>query len=421
MSQLLVTLPPPDASSNELAYALITSSGTLASQGRAVPALLPRADTATLIVPAQALSWHLAALPKLPRGSSAQKMQALLAGVLEEQLLDDAAQMHLAACPALMQSGKTWVVACDKSWVQEVVAQLQAARVPLTRIVPEIFPSDMASLHAYGTSDGASLVYADAQGVLCLPLAHAALLPALPIGMAISAEPAVAAQAEQVLKCRINVMLAAQWAMQSAAASQERSIDLAKGDLAVSGGGRAWQSLTGTLRDMLSTPAWAPARWGVVLLLLANVIGLNAWSAKQNSVAQNKREQMNQLLSASFPNVKVVVDAPLQMERELSSLRQAQGQLSGRDFESIYGRFSSVAGINAAPSAIEFTANEVQIRGSGLQGAQLDALLPRLQFAGLSVRSDAQSLIVSHQDAAAANKLAPTAQSADAPTAGAKP
>jgi general secretion pathway protein L len=117
----------------------------------------------------------------------------------------------------------------------------------------------------------------------------------------------------------------------------------------------------------------------------------------------------------------VVVDAPLQMERELSSLRQAQGQLSGRDFESIYGRFSSVAGINAAPSAIEFTANEVQIRGSGLQGAQLDALLPRLQFAGLSVRSDAQSLIVSHQDAAAANKLAPTTQSADAPTAGAKP
>ncbi len=402
MSQLLITLPLPGSANTELTYALVSSAGALTSHGSAASALLPRADTAALIVPAQALSWHLAALPKLPRGSSAQKTQALLAGVLEEQLLDDAAQMHLAACPTLSSNGKTWVAACDKAHLREAVVQLQAARVPLTRIVPEIFPSETLSLHAGGGHDTASLIYADAHGVLCLPLSQAALLPKLPQGLAISAEPAVAAQAELVLGGRVNVLQAAQWAVQSAMAAQERGIDLAQGDLAVSGGGRAWQRLTGTLRDMLAAPQWKPARWGIALLLLAHLIGLNAWSYQQNAAVQAKRAQMNQLLTQSFPHVKVVVDAPLQMQRELAALAQAQGQLSGRDFESIYGRFASVAGMNTAPSAIEYVANEVQIRGSALSGVQLDSLLPRFQYAGLVVRSDAQALIISHRQATAA-------------------
>jgi general secretion pathway protein L len=418
MSQLLVTLSPPGSASAELAYALMSSAGVLTSHGSAAPALLPKADQATLIVPAQALSWHLAALPKLPKsmqGSSAQKMKALLAGVLEEQLLDDVALLHLAACPTLAQSGKTWVAACQKAWLQEAVAALQAARVPLTRIVPQVFPSEAAQLHVSGTPEAASLHFVDAHGVLSLPLAQAALLPALPEGLALSAEPAVAAMAEQALQQRVNVLQAAQWALQAAQAAQVQGVDLAQGDLAVSGGGRAWQSFTGLLRDLVAAPAWAPWRWGVALALLANVIGLNAWAWKQSAAVQDKRAQMNQLLTQSFANVKVVVDAPLQMQRELATLRQAQGQLSGRDFESIYGRFTGIAGINTAPSAIDFVANEVQIRGSGLSSSQMDALLPRLQYAGLAVRSEAQALIISHRD------LTTPTLPASLPAAGGKP
>jgi general secretion pathway protein L len=155
----------------------------------------------------------------------------------------------------------------------------------------------------------------------------------------------------------------------------------------------------GGLGSVLSAPAWAPVRWGLALLLLANLIGLNAWSYQQTADLKNMRTQMNQLLTQTFPNVKVVVDAPLQMQREMANLRKAQGQLSERDFESIYGRFSSVTDISAAPDAIEYFANEVQIRGSAVAPAQLDALLPRLQYAGLQVKSEAQALIVTQRDA----------------------
>lgn len=416
MSQLLVTLSPSGSSSADLAYALISSAGVLTSHGRAAPALLPKADMATLIVPAQALSWHLAALPKLPRGSSTQKIQALLAGVLEEQLLDDVTQLHLAACPTLAQEGKTWVAACQKAWLQEAVTALQAAHVPLTHIVPQLFPSEAAQLHVSGTPESAFLHFVDAQGLLSLPVSQVAFLPALLEGLAVSAEPAVAAMAEQALQQRVNVLQAAQWAVQAAQAAQAQGVSLAQGDLAVSGGGRAWQAFTGLLRDLIAAPAWSPLRWGVALALLANVIGLNAWAWKQSAAIQDKRAQMNQLLTQSFPNVKVVVDAPLQMQRELATLRQAQGQLSGRDFESVYGRFSGVVGINTAPTAIDFSVNEVQIRGSGLSSSQIDALLPRLQYAGLVVRSEAQALVVSHRDV---TTLAPSP--AALPAAGAKP
>ena len=416
MTQLLVTLSLSSGANGELPYALVSSAGVLAGHGLAAPALMPKADQATLIVPPQALSWHLASLPKLSRGSSAQKAEAMLAGVLEEQLLEDTSQIHLAACPTLKQDGKTWVAACDKNLLKEIVELLRAARVPLTRIVPQVFPGEASSLHVSGTPESAWVTFVDVHGVLTLPLSQSSMLPNLPEAIAPSAEPGVAAVAEQALQQQVSVLQAAQWALEAAQAAQSQGVDLAQGDLALSGGGRAWQLFTGFMRDFLVKPAWQPARWGLVLLLLANVVGLNAWAFKQSQAVRDKRNQMNQLLTQSFPNVTVVVDAPLQMQRELANLRQAQGQLSGRDFESIYGRFSSVAGMNTAPSAIDFVVNEVQIRGSGLSASQLDALLPRFQYAGLTVRSDAQALVVSHRDAATANSIA-----ANTASAGVKP
>lgn len=403
MSQLLITLPPAQQASADLAYALVSHVGALTAHGRAAPALLPKAEQATLIVPALALSWHAAQLPKMPRGSSAQKQQAMLAGVLEEQLLDEAAHLHLVACPTLNttgdQSTSTWVAACDKAWLQEHVRALQAANVPLTRIVPEAFPNEAASVHASGTPESAWLMLADAQGVLTVPLSQASMLTsALPQLEVISAEPAVAALTEAALGQRVNVLQAPQWALQALQAATAQGVDLAQGDLALSSGGRVWQTLMNGLREVFSAPHWRPVRYGLVLLLLANVVGLHAWAWKQQAQLRDKRAQMSQLLTQSFPNVKVVVDAPLQMQRELASLRQTQGQLSGRDFESIFSRFSVVAQINLVPNAIDFVANEVQIKGSGLSPEQLSALAPRLQYAGLNVRSDAQALIVSHRD-----------------------
>jgi general secretion pathway protein L len=405
MSQLLITLPLKSSKQAEYAYAIVAASGVLSSQGFAAPGLMPKADQATLIVPSSALSWHAAKLPKLSRRHSTEKMQAMLAGVLEEQLLDEPAHLHLVPCAQLsvdgggQDGGLTWVAAVDKAWLLQTVKALQEANIPLVRIIPQVFPTENVKLHAGGASEAAWLTYSDHQGVMNFPLSHSSLLPSLPDALNITAEPAIAAAAEQALGRRVHVMQAAQIALLAAQNAQEKELDFAQGDMAVAGRGRFWLNLMGGLGSVLSAPAWAPVRWGLALLLLANLIGLNAWSYQQTADLKNMRTQMNQLLTQTFPNVKVVVDAPLQMQREMANLRKAQGQLSERDFESIYGRFSSVTDISAAPDAIEYFANEVQIRGSAVAPAQLDALLPRLQYAGLQVKSEAQALIVTQRDA----------------------
>ncbi|MFM7330650.1 MAG: type II secretion system protein GspL [Brachymonas sp.] len=396
MTQLLVTLSPPGAASAELAYCMLSSSGVLSAQGHAAPALLPRTDVCTLILPAQALAWHRVDLPKLPRGISAQKMQAVLAGALEEQLLDEPAALHLALLN-LPGNESPWVAACNKAWLAQSIAELQQAGVQPSSIVPQAWPKQDAQAHVTGhSSDHAQLVVSNAQGVLCWPLAHAAALePAAETP--VTAEPAVAAAAEQALQRRVQVLQASQAAVQSAEQAKALGLNLALGEFALSGSGRSLQSIGQSLRNFAFAPDWRAARWGMAGLLLAHLLGLNLWAWKQAAQVQAQRDQMQQILTSSFPNVKVVVDAPVQMQRELNALRQSQGQLSGRDFESIYARFSSVAGMNAAPNAIEYEADRVSLRGADFSAAQLEALAPKLQYANLAVSSDTQRLIVQHQ------------------------
>jgi general secretion pathway protein L len=406
MSQLLVILNPPDSPETDLAYALVSSAGAI-SQGRASAAFLPKADAARLVLPAQCLAWHRVQLPKLPRGISAQKMQAVLVGLLEEQLLDEPSQLHMALWRHANEEDKesAWVAVCNKAWLLAGITQLQSAGLALASILPQMFPGASPRLHASGSSlEQAMVHYSDAQGVVSLPLQHARSLPAFEGDLPMTAEPAVAAAAETALQQRVSVMQAAQWLAQAAQAAQEQGIDLAQGDMVVSGGGRWLQRLRQGLSDLLAAPRYKPLRWGVVVLLIAHVAGLNAWAWKEKKQALAKQSQMQQLLTQSFPQVKVVVDAPVQMQRELTQLRQAQGQLSGRDFESIYARFSALAQVKSTPSAINYVANEVTLRGIDMPSSQIESLLPRLQYSGLSVRQDAQQLVISHRETTGAAK-----------------
>jgi len=319
----------------------------------------------------------------------------VLAGTLEEQLLDEPAALHLALVN-LAGSDAPWVAVCNKAWLSQSIATLQQAGVQPSSIVPQAWPQQEAQAHVTGhTVDSAQMILSNAQGVLCWPLAHAAAL-GLDAEMPLTAEPAVAAAAEQAVQRRAQVLQVSQAAIQSAAQAKALGLNLAQGEFTLSGSGRTLQSIVEGLRNFAFAPNWRAARWGMAVLLLANVLGLNLWAWKQADQVRAQRDQMQQILTSTFPNVKVVVDAPLQMQRELTNLRQSQGQLSSRDFESIYARFTAAASMNSTPSAIEYEADTVSLRGADFSSAQLEALAPKLQYANLAVSSDAQRLIVKH-------------------------
>jgi general secretion pathway protein L len=404
MTTLIVTLALPAATTAELAYALLTNAGQPRQQGSAVLSLLPRADDVVLLAPAQALSWHKLRMPKLSRSTAQSKMRAVLEGMMEDQVLDDTAQLHFATQPTPQQDQPQWVCACDKAWLQQHVRAFESAGLHVVRIVPEAFPlaqSGARTLHIGGGAESASVVYADHDGVVCAPLATAKALHLLPserdeMRTDISAEPAVAEWAEHTLQLKIPIIKPALYAVRCVERASAAGWDLAQFDLALAGGGRWLQKLLSGLREFVGTPRWRAARLALGVLLGAHLVGLNAWAWKEQSSLTAKRESLGQILTTAFPGVKVVVDAPLQMQREVAALRQATGALSERDLESLLGRFSATfAGLaqqNGALAAIDFVAGEVSLKVSGASASQVEAANARLS--GAQARLEGDRLII---------------------------
>src|SRR5437867_9109740 len=113
------------SSSRELHYVLSDDGFNLDSQGRCAPALLPRA---TMVVAALAdadVSWHRIILPRAP----AARMRAALQGVLEEAVLDDASDVHLAVAPQATPGQPTWIAAVNRPWLTRELAVLERATV----------------------------------------------------------------------------------------------------------------------------------------------------------------------------------------------------------------------------------------------------------------------------------------------------
>ena len=90
-----------------------------------------------LVLSDKQVSVHEVTLPPTP----AHRVEAALAGALEEQLLDDPADLHFALAPGAMdamRAGRAFeVMVCDKAWLKGVLAKVTAQGQSVAAIVPE--------------------------------------------------------------------------------------------------------------------------------------------------------------------------------------------------------------------------------------------------------------------------------------------
>ena len=411
MSTLLLHLPLLRAGAEtEYRYTLSADGHSASGQGSARVALLPAAGRGAgelvAVVPARALSWQRVQLPR-GVGSQSPRLRAVLDGLLEERLLDDTAQLHFALQPGARAGSPVWVAICDRAWLRESLQALELAGRPVARVVPEFAPGATASgqpeLFVQGTPDDPLLVvtgYGADQGVAVLPLSGAALAlgnvhpapdaPDAPAAAPVHAEPAVATLAEQVLARPVLLQTASERALQSAASAW----DLAQFDLASSGRTRALRK-AGTLAGaLLGAPQWRAARWGAALLVLAHLIGLNAWAWQERQALAAKQAGVRNALTQTFPQVQVVVDAPVQMERELALLRQAAGSMSVSDLEPLMAAAAQALPAPWQASAIDYTAGELRLRGPALSDEETAQARQTLSASGYALRSDGDALVL---------------------------
>ena len=408
MSTLVLTLPPgPQAPAAEYGYTLTADGHNAIRQACTSAALLPdpgRTGEVVAVVPARALSWQRVTLPQ---GALAQasRLRAILEGLLEEHLLEEPTRLHFALQPGAQSGSPAWVAVCDRAWLHEALQALEAAGRPVDRVVPEFAPGPTASgqqeCEVIGAPEDAQIVltgHGPEQAVAVLPLsaapALAAMAPAAEDAPPVRAEPAVAALAERLLGRPVQIHTASQRAL----AAARGDWDLAQFDLASSGRTRALRRLGAAANAFARAPQWRAARWGLGLAVAVQLIGLNLWAWQDRQALAAKQAGVRGILTQTFPRIQAVVDAPVQMERELALLRQAAGSMARRDLEPLMAAAGAALPAARLPGQIEYAGGELLLRGMELPPEELAAVNQRLAADGYAARSQDGALLLRPQE-----------------------
>jgi len=385
---MLIIALPHTASATSAGYAHVHSDGqrVLRSATGAASTLSAHAGEVVAVVPHSRLSWLRV---QLPPGSHGPRLHSVLHGLLEDRLLDDPQQLHLVV-EAHTQSvartgGETQVAVCDKQWLRDALAPLQTSGLTVQRIVPELSPTDTPVLHVMGEPSHPQHVLCHAQGVTLLPPNPAqwhAFAGLSQDELEIQAEPAMVAQAQNTLQRQPMLQSAAQrWVK-----SSQTDWDLAQGEWAQGRGQRIQRQLLAAWQAFWANPAYKLVRWGLLSLLALQVLGLNALAWRERLVLNEQQASLQHILQATFPSVTRVIDAPLQMQREMSLLQQKQGMASHTDFEPLLAALAGVLPPGQTPSQIHFSEHALRIQGVTLSNNAAE--VAKLTAQGLRLRQE---------------------------------
>ena len=403
MSVLVVLIPPrprlaagsaaasPAPALHEFVWALSEDQLAVQSEGRGLAAVMPRATSVVAVLAPTDVSWHRITCPKAPTA----RMAAALAGVLEDAVIDDIHDLHLALAPGAKAGEATWIAATDRAWLAQALGRLEQGGLAVERVVPSMWPDAPPTLHIHDgvSADGRALItlsHAHPDGVNHWPLGATSaglrgLLPQpLPVDWRCSATPAAAAVAEQWLGADSPTQI--QSATQQAVQATRSLWNLRQHSLVAKH--RGLSRLRDAGRRLLRDRAWRPMRWGLVSLLLVQVFGLN-WAAwQQRQLLAAKRAQILAVLNQTHPQVRAVLDAPVQMQRETDALRVAAGRAGESDLEPMLQAAASAWAVPQPVTQLNYEPGRLTLAAPGWSDEQInsfrDALAPagwRVEFA----------------------------------------
>ena len=384
---MLIIALPHSAQVN-LGYAHVHSDGhsVLRSATGAAATLSAHAGEVVTVVPHSRLSWLQVQLPPASHGP---RLQSVLQGLLEDRLLDDPQQLHIVLDPeadtTARSGGEALVAVCDKQWLRDALSPLQATGLTVQRIVPELSPSDKPVLQVMGEPDHSQSMLCHALGVTLLPPNTAqwrAFAELSQDDLQIQAEPAMVARVQSTLQRQPMLQSAAQrWVK-----SSQSAWDLAQGEWAQGRAQRLQRQVLAAWQTLLHAPAWKPVRWGAVALVALQVLGLNALAWREHSALNAQQASLSNILQTTFPSVTLVIDAPLQMQREVDAMQQKSGAASSTDLEPLLAAFAGVLPTGQTPQQIHFANHTLRVQGVSLNSNPSG--MARLKAQGLSLRQD---------------------------------
>jgi general secretion pathway protein L len=345
-----------------LAFVLFSDAGQPMRVGRAALSLLPSARRHILILTPRDVLLLRAKLPDL-RGP---RLRLALPNLIEEQLVADPARSHVALGPqsevapalAIGASSERTLAVVDRAWLRFVLDQFLSDERRSVKVVPALallspLAPDEVAVTILGRPDAQATLSGDLEGTFELALQEpqsvcgiSALSGSLEAsarefagGRAVVVREVEDASAELKLPSGMHRL---DWA------SRVENLDLA------SFVRPALSSAWDLCQFEFSMQSWQRGRnnlkrWRVPIGLAAAIVvvclvALNIdWLvlSRQRAALETRAGDM---LREAFPKTTVVLDAPLQMRRQLEALRTQAGEPDGTDFLVLCDRLARTLG-----------------------------------------------------------------------------
>ncbi len=354
MTRLLLVLPV-GGRPGAVPYARLDDDAHVLEHGEAQLALLPRAAQLIGLWPAEQLTLLGLQLPAMP----AARLQAALAGALEDRLLADLASQHLAAGPREPDGSLRWAACCARAPLAQSLQRLHDAGLAAPRVVPEpaLLQPGWACLQRLDESR-VRLLWRDAAGEAgWLHLDESDRPdagPSMPAGLLV--EPGLEAVAARWFgaEAQLETCTRAQW-LQRAASS---AWDLRQFELAPRA---AAQRLWASLREQAATPAWRRVGWLAGALIALQLLGLNLHALQLRGEQAALQRQLRSVVAQAIPGAPAVLDPGLQMRRALDQARRRVGAPTSDGIEALMGQAASVLD-GARPLALDFAGGRLELR-----------------------------------------------------------
>jgi general secretion pathway protein L len=222
-------------------------------------------------------------------------------------------------------------------------------------------------------------------------------------GLILQAEPAVANLAQKSLQTLQSLVAAPMsenlqsWRVVATPATERfvqaanSAWDLAQFDFAAHGSARWRQSLQRAWQQFAHEKAWRPVRWSLAILIAVQWLGLNAVAWQLNDKVKVQREQQRNILTQTFPNVPVV-DASLQMSRELERLQRQAGSLNVKDLETMLQAIGTALPAGQSINSLDFQAQgtgEIRLQGLQMSNEQQAQFVSALRSKGYDAQVNA--------------------------------
>jgi general secretion pathway protein L len=403
MSTLILLLPPqPRLSATpqdlrtapaEFEFVHSVDGVRVTQHGRAAPGALPPAAVAVAVVAPGDVAFQKITVPKAP----AARMRLALSGVLEDALLEDESDVHLALAPEARAGNPAWVAAINRPWLKAQLDALDAAGLPLERVVPAWWPEEAPAGYVFRQNGELHLAWRDAQGAICVPLASPmarALVAALPedvgTGVRWSASPDAAGAASEFAGVPVAAVTEGEHALLAARSGWNlRQFDLAQQR-------RGVKLVRDAATRFAFDPAWRMTRIGVAALLGLQLVGLNVRAWQEQHAITAKKQGLVATMKATFPNVKTVYDAPAQAQQEIDTLRAAAGHPGDGDLETLLQAAESAWPPSRPPvDALKFESRHLTVGAAGWAPQEVDQFRSQLRAAGVDVDASADKLVLS--------------------------